>query len=357
MAGRDDDRISEMLQMATRNHGMPLEALWYDRTPVGLHFLLTHFDIPMIDPADWALTIDGGIGEPLTLGLEDLTAMPAVTVPVVMECAGNGRARLEPRPVGQPWLFEAVGQAEWTGVRLADVLEAARVSRETRDVVFRGADHGIDGGIEQHYERSLPLAEALRPEVILAHQVNGTPLPPQHGFPVRLIVPAWYGMASVKWLTRITASATPFRGYQQARAYRVRTSNEPGEPVTRILPRSLMVPPGIPDFHSRARFVDEGPIDLVGRAWSGHGEVVSVQVSTDDGASWKAALLEPAVSEHGWQRWAHRWEATPGPAVLCSRATDEAGLVQPDQPVWNAGGYEVNAVQRVPVQVRARQPI
>lgn len=353
MAVTEDGPTREDLQLATRNHGLPLEALQYDVTPVGLHFLLTHFDIPVIEPSAWNLVIDGYVSNPVTFTLAELAAMPTTTIPVLLECAGNGRARLEPRPAGQPWLFEAVGQAEWTGVRLADILDAAGIEDGTTEVVFTGADRGIDGGIDHHFQRSLPLSEALRPDVILAHLMNGLPLPPQHGYPLRLVVPGWYGMASVKWLTHITATTTAFEGYQQSRAYRVRTGEEAGEPVTRILPRSLMVPPGIPDFLTRARIVDAGQVALSGRAWSGHGEVVTVEVSIDGGASWGPALLSDSGAEHGWRSWSFIWEASPGRAVLCSRATDAAGNTQPDQPTWNARGYQVNAIQRVPVEVRA----
>ncbi len=355
MAVTEEGPTREELQLATRNHGLPLEALSYDVTPLGLHFLLTHFDIPLIDPRAWKLIIDGSVGNPVTLTLADLAAMPTMTIPVVLECAGNGRARLEPRPAGQPWLFEAVGQAEWTGVRLSDVLDTARIQEGTIEVVFTGADRGIDGGVEQQFQRSLPLAEALRPDVILAHRMNGEQLPPQHGFPLRLVVPDWYGMASVKWLSRITATTTAFDGYQQGRAYRMRVGEETGAPVTRVLPRSLMVPPGIPDFLTRARMVEAGPVALSGRAWSGYGEVVTVEVSTDGGDSWDRASLADSGAEHGWRGWSFNWEASPGRAVLCSRATDAAGNTQPDQPIWNARGYQVNAIQRVPVEVKAKR--
>ena len=177
-----------------------------------------------------------------------------MTLAVTMECAGNGRAALSPRPLSQPWLLEAVGTAEWTGTPLRGLLEEAGVDEGAAEVLFRGADRGVEGGEEQQYERSLPLAEALREEVLLAYAMNGEPLPPQHGFPLRLVVPGWYGMTSVKWLERITVLDRPFEGYQQARGYRLRqTPEEAGEPVSRMVPRSLMVPPGIPDFATRER--------------------------------------------------------------------------------------------------------
>src|SRR3712207_5675015 len=190
------------LALATRNHGLPLEALRYDVTPPGLHYVLTHFDIPAVDPGSWRLEIGGAVDRPLTLDLADLTARPAVTARVLRECAGNGRARLEPRPVSQPWLLEAVGTAEWTGTPLAPLLEEAGLSPDAVDVVFTGADHGVERGVEQDYSRGLSLAEAMRPDVLLVWAMNGAPLPPQHGAPLRLLVPGWYGMAHVKWLDR-----------------------------------------------------------------------------------------------------------------------------------------------------------
>ena len=208
---------------------------------------------------------------PLSLSLDELKARPARTLAVTMECAGNGRALTEPRALSQPWLLEAVGTAEWTGTPLAPILDEAGLDAEAIELVFTGLDRGVQGEVEHAYERSLPVAEALRDEVLLAYAINGQPLPPQHGFPVRLLVPSWYGMTHVKWLRSITAVDEPFRGWQQDVAYRLRQSeDEQGTPVTRILPRALMAPPGIPDFLSRTRFVAAGPTRARGPRLVGH---------------------------------------------------------------------------------------
>src|SRR5712691_4293758 len=182
------------LQLAVRNHSMPLEALRYAITPVGLHYLLIHFDIPAVDPNHWELSIGGRVRRHLRLNLEQLKARPSTTIAVTLECAGNGRARLSPRPLSQPWLEEAVGTAEWTGTPLRPLLDEAEPLDHAADVVFTGLDRGIQGDVEQQYERSLPIAECRRDEILLAYAMNGQPLAPQHGFPVRLIVPGWYGM-------------------------------------------------------------------------------------------------------------------------------------------------------------------
>lgn len=347
------DVTTEELQLAVRNHSMPLEALRYDVTPVGLHYLLIHFDIPFLDAADYALTIGGRVHKPMQLTLEEITTRPATTLAVTMECAGNGRARLSPRPMSQPWLCEAVGNAEWTGTPLAPVLEEAGLWSDAAGVVFTGADRGVQGGVDQWYERSLDLADATRPEVLLAYAINGRPLPPQHGYPLRLLVPGWYGMTSVKWLRAITVVDRPFEGYQQATAYHHRTSpDDPGVPVTRMLPRALMVPPGVPDFMTRTRFIELSAQVVEGRAWSGRGPVTRVDVSTDGGATWKTATLDEPASPYSWRRWTFRWDANgPGEYELCARATDAAGNTQPLEQAWNAEGVENNAVQRVRVVV------
>ncbi|MFE6177222.1 sulfite oxidase [Streptomyces sp. NPDC056464] len=346
--GRDE------LALATRNHGLPLEALRHDITPPGLHYVLTHYDIPYVpDGTPWHLALDGRVHRPLRLDLAGLRTFPPVTTRVTMECAGNGRALLTPRPVSQPWLVEAVGTADWTGVPLRLLLIEAGVDPSAVDVVFTGADHGVERGVEQDYQRALPLAVALgdEPEVLVAYAMNGAPLPPQHGRPLRLVVPGWYGMAQVKWLREITVVDEPFTGFQQAVAYRLRRhAEDEGEPVTRIAPRALLVPPGFPDFMSRARVVRPGPVDLEGRAWSGRAPVTRVEVSVDGGRTWEDAEPTPDDGQRwAWRRWRHRWTATPGEHVLSARATDAGGHSQPlDQP-WNRGGFANNLVQRVPV--------
>jgi DMSO/TMAO reductase YedYZ molybdopterin-dependent catalytic subunit len=271
-----------------------------------------------------------------------------------MECAGNGRALLEPRPLSQPWLTEAVGTARWRGVPLDALLKEAGPTPDAVDVLFAGLDRGVEAEVEQRYERSLPLAEAMQAGAVVAYEMNGAPIPPQHGFPVRLVVPGWYGMTNVKWLGEIAVLTEPFGGYQVANAYRFRrTEDEEGRPVTRMRPRSLMVPPGVPDFYSRTRVVDAGAVRLEGRAWSGRAPIVRVEVSGDAGATWTDAdLTHELEGPWAWCGWAASWHASPGEHVLCCRATDETGDTQPLEPEWNVGGYENNAVQRVPVVVR-----
>jgi DMSO/TMAO reductase YedYZ molybdopterin-dependent catalytic subunit len=341
------------LQLAVRNHSLPLEALRYPITPIGLHYLLTHFDIPRVEVSDWRLAIGGHVRRPLTLTLDEIKRRPAVSRAVTLECAGNGRANLSPRPVSQPWLFEAVGTAEWTGTPLRSLLEAAGPLDGAVEVVFTGLDRGVQGGVEQQYERSLSMADASREEVFLAYAINGQPLPPQHGFPLRLVVPGWYGMTQVKWLRSITVVTRPFRGYQQEPAYHVTSTwDELGEPVTRMLPRSLMVPPGIPAFMPRTRQLGLGPCVLEGRAWSGRGPIVRVEVSTDGGRSWADAQVGEDGGAFAWQPWRTAWDADQaGEYELCCRATDASGNVQPLTAPWNAHGVCNNQVQRIKVVV------
>jgi sulfane dehydrogenase subunit SoxC len=345
------DGISlEELQLAARNHGMPLEALRYPITPVGLHYLLIHYDVPVVDADRWSLAVRGD--RELSLGLDELRERPQVELTATMECAGNGRAHLDPRPISQPWLLEAVGTARWSGTSLRALLEEAGLREGAVEVLFTGLDRGVEGEIEQRFQRSLPLAEALRDDVLLAYEMNGSPLPPQHGFPLRLVVPGWYGMTNVKWLAEIELVDRPFDGYQQTWSYRLRQAeDEDGSPLGPMLPRSLVVPPGIPEFLSRERMLTAGECLLEGRAWSGHAPIESVEVSVDGGAGWATAELAESESRWAWRGWSYRWHAEPGHYVLCSRARDAAGNEQPLEPGWNLGGYANNAVQRILVTV------
>ena len=339
------------LQLAARNHGLPLELLREPITPAGLHYLLIHFDIPHVDADAWRLEVGGLVARPLSLSLADLRARPVRTLAVTLECAGNGRALIPDHNPSQPWVREAVGTAEWTGTPLAPILAEAGVDTSARNLIFTGLDRGIQGEIEHDYARGLSVEEALGEDVLLAYEMNRAPLPPQHGFPVRLLVPGWYGMAHVKWLSAITAIDAEFDGYQQAHTYRIMrdADDTDGPPVERMLPRSLLIPPGIPDFLTRNRRVTTGPIVLQGRAWSGQAQVERVEVSDDGGVTWAEAELEPPLGQYAWRGFSFAWDASPGECELCCRATDAAGNMQPLEPEWNYGGFCNNAVQRLHV--------
>ena len=347
----DGPLTPEELQLAGRNRGMPLEALRYDITPTGLHYLLIHFDIPAVDPGAWRLGLGGLVDNPVQLTLDDLRGRPSSTIPVTLECAGNGRARMHPRPLSNPWLFEAIGTAEWTGTPLGPLLDEAGLRADATELVFSGADRGVQGGNEHDYQRSLSIADARRPEVLLVYAMNGQPLQPQHGFPLRLIVPGWYGMASVKWLRTIEAVAEPFRGYQQGTAYHYKAdADDPGTPVSRIRVRALMSPPGIPDYFSRRRLVTAGSVAITGRAWGGRAPISRVEVGID--GEWADAALAPPIGDFAWCGWSFEWAATPGKHLLACRATDAGGDRQPLEAPWNYQGVGNNGVQSIAVTVR-----
>ncbi len=336
--------------LAARNSGMPLEALRHDVTPVGLHYCLIHFDIPTLDARTWRLEVGGLMQKPLSLSLEELRRMPARTERVTLECAGNGRAQVSPRYPSIPWIKEGVSTADWTGVPLAAVLRAAGLRTEAQDIVFWGADRGIDRATEHAFARSLVPADALQEDVLLAYAMNGQPLPPQHGFPLRLVVPRWYGMASVKWLARIEAIDRPFDGVQQAHSYHFRTvPGARGEPCRLMRVNALLVPPGIPDFYTRERMLGAGGVEIFGRAWSGAAPVTRVEFAVN--GRWRDAQLEAPGAEHAWRGWRANWEAAVGEHELACRATDATGSVQPLEPTWDVTGFGNNAVQRVAVRV------
>jgi sulfane dehydrogenase subunit SoxC len=348
----DERYYPDEVLLANRNKGMPLEALQYDTTPTGMHYLLVHFDVPLTEADGWTLTIDGLVDRPLTLSLADIKSRPAVSVPVTMECAGNGRALLDPRPISQPWRVEAIGTAEWTGTPLRDIVAEAGVKPDAVELVFTGRDRGVQGEVPQAYQRSLNIDDVMREEVLLAYEMNGRPLEPQHGYPLRLLVPGWYGMTSVKWLESIEAVAEPFEGYQMMDSYRYSDSKEEcGEAVTTQQVRALVTPPGVPDFFTRQRLVQQGRVTLTGRAWAGRNDVTRVEVSADGGKSWEDADLGDRPAPYAWRAWSYDWLAAPGRHILVVRASDSAGNSQPvDQP-WNYQGMGVNVCQRVEVLV------
>jgi DMSO/TMAO reductase YedYZ molybdopterin-dependent catalytic subunit len=320
--------------LKSRCHGHQMEGLAYPITPIGMHYLLIHYDIPQIDESTYRLNVRGLVDKPLSLDMQDIRSRPKVTMPVTMECAGNGRLnqkfRLWPHV---PWNNEAIGTAEWAGTPLRGVLEAAGLKDDAVDVVFTGLDKGIQGQQVQYFQRGLSVEQAMAEEVFLAYEINGQSLPPQHGFPLRLIVPGWLGMTNVKWLDSIEVIPTKFAGSQMMWYSFATNDDDPDRiPCTYMRVRSLMIPPGIPDFFTRYRYLDESPaVELRGRAWAGKSSIHSVEVSTDGGATWAPAKLGVPVGKFAWVEWSFTWEKpTRGRHVLRVRATDADGNKQLD---------------------------
>ncbi|HEX6367360.1 MAG TPA: sulfite oxidase [Longimicrobium sp.] len=332
------------------NEEAPLRALADPVTPVAHFYQRTNFLVPEIDPAAWTLCVGGAVRDPLALGLDELRAMPARTLAVTMECAGNGRSLVTPLPPGQPWKLGAVSTARFTGVPLRDVLQRAGVDARAVEVMFAGVDAGaVSPGRTVRFERSLPLERARHPDVLLAWEMNGEPLPPRHGYPLRLVVPGWYGVASVKWLTEIRVLDAPFDGHFQTERYIY--LGEPGvadgTPVTAMRVRALIVQPAEDE-----RLAPGAATVVRGAAWSGEAPVSRVEVSVDGGATWRDAHLGAAASPYSAVAWSIAWTpAHAGRHALLARASDAAGNVQPMEPVWNELGYGNNSVHRLEVEV------
>ena len=339
------------LGLANRNSGLLLETLKLDVTPIGAHYLLNHFDVPLLDTDTHQLVFAGAFDKPYTLSIGEIMALPQVTMPVTMECAGNGRAGMSPRSYSMPWMYEAVGTSQWTGTPLTPLIEKAKPANAVVEVSFVGADYGYDKGEGHFFGRSLTLKQLQELDVLLVHTMNGQPLLPQHGAPLRIIVPGWYGMASVKWLKQIEALTQPYDGFQQVKTYRYRDNeNDPGRPITTIRVKSLMAPPGVPDWISRKRLVKAGPVALIGRAWSGGGIAVT-KVEVEIAGVWHNAELENTSDRYAWTKWNYSWHAQPGEYTLRCRATDANGNVQPLDPPWDLAGFANNAAQSTKVFV------
>lgn len=351
-ATQPDIFAREEVRLANRNSGNLLESLDADITPLGMHYLLNHFDVPMLTADSHVVRFEGAFDAPFTLSVRDIRALPQVTRAVTLECAGNGRAGQTPRHYGMPWGEAAVGTYAWTGTPLAPLIARAKPRADVVDFAFFGADFGYDDAQGHFYGRSLSPRDLAELEVLLVTDQNGQPLLPQHGAPLRIVVPGWYGMASVKWLTRVEAMTQPFDGFQQIHTYRLRDSADvPGIPITTMRPRALLKPPGVPDWISRARLLDPGPTTLTGRAWSGAGLPIDrVEVLLD--GHWRDASLGAPKDTYAWTPWHIDWIATEGDHAMQVRATDAAGVTQPLASRANHGGFCNNAVQTTHVYVR-----
>ena len=314
-------------------------------------YVRNHFQIPKLDAADWRLNVGGLVDRPLSLSLRDLANMPSQSRVVTLECAGNGRWQLEPRVNGEQWNLGAVSTAEWTGTPLLEVLDRAGVKPGAVEVVFRGIDSGKVDGLDSpiRFERSLSLADARGAEVLLAYAMNGEPLPIEHGYPVRVIVPGWYGVASVKWLADIEVTGEPFQGHYQTGTYFYEWQRDGSivrEPVTLQRVRSLITEP---EADSE---IERGELALRGVAWSGAAPIARVDVSIN-GGPWMETRLVGESKRHSWQWWEYLLRVDePGTMEIQTRATDTAGRTQPVKPEWNRLGYGNNSIQKVCVHVR-----
>jgi DMSO/TMAO reductase YedYZ molybdopterin-dependent catalytic subunit len=320
-------------------------------TPNAAFYVRNHFAAPKCTAAEWRLVIAGALERSRELTYEELRALPSRTLLVTLECAGNGRAAMQPQAEGEPWRYGAASTAEWTGAPLRIVLEQAGLAPTVREIVIEGADRGYvaAAGKEIPFARSLPLDQALHPDTLLAYAMNGEPLPPEHGFPARLVVPGWYGVAAVKWVARIEAIAHSFRGFYQVERYIMahpKRGEDDATPLTKIAMRSLITTPVDSDTLPLGRHM------LRGLAWSGGASAHRVEVSVDGGVTWEDATWTSEPAQYAWRSWEYEWRAErAGEATLQCRTIDVAGNTQPAKPLWNRLGYANNAVQSVHVSV------
>src|SRR5215204_4442280 len=336
-----------MINPAPFNAEAPPEALADEITPVELHYVRSNFAVPS---HDGTLEVAGAVENPTKLTLDDLRAMPAVERAVTLECAGNGRLETRPLPVGEPWGDYAVSTARWKGALLCEVLEHAHPTADGVEVRFDGADHGAylkpvlaeTDQSDLRFVRSLTLAVATDPaaEILIAYEMNGEPLIPDHGAPFRLIVPYWYAVASVKWLKRIDVLVESFAGEFQTGHYIYQWPDRPHEAVGLMRVRARITDP------APGAVLPLGSYTVRGKAWSGTGPVTQVDVSLTGEGDWHPAQLEPRKGPYQWQGWSYVWDGNDvGRHTLRARATDAAGNTQPDVPPWNRLGYGNNAIE------------
>jgi DMSO/TMAO reductase YedYZ molybdopterin-dependent catalytic subunit len=335
----------------------PLAALSQPVTPTELFYVRNHFAQPTLEARTWRLSVTGAVERELTLSLDDLRRMTSRSVPMTLECAGNSRASLTPAVRGVQWANGAVSTGEWTGVSLIDVLNRAGLRANAVDVILEGADRGeitaeprTPGVV--HFARSLPLAKARQQSVLLAYRMGNADVPANHGFPVRAIVPGWYGMASVKWLTRIVVTDRAFNGYFQSLDYSIferRQGVVTVTPLSEMQVKSVIVSPT-----PMQRIAPNTETRVHGAAWTGESSISRVEVSADGGRTWSQARLLGEARDHCWRMWEFTWRtpAQAGRVTLKARATDARGNSQPLERDTDRRNYMINHVLPVEVDVR-----
>jgi len=333
-------------------------------TPTKSFYIRTHFPIPAIDRNAWWLNVEGEVEKPFGINFEELMTLQSVTIPVTLECAGNNRNFLEPKVKGVQWRLGAVGTAEWTGVPLSVLLSRAVPKPNACEVALEGADGGMledpkSPPGELKFARSIPLDKARR-DVLLAYKMNDSELPPEHGFPLRAIVPGWYAMASVKWLQRIIITDRPFTGYYQTidYAYWQRTDYghwQRGENIAELTPiTEMQIKAEIAQPAEGETVPANTSVSVRGAAWACDAEISKVELSTDGGATWNEASLVGELKPNAWRLWEFNWQtpSSPGMQTLIARATDSLGRTQPAHRDPDRGTYMINHLLPIEVEVK-----
>lgn len=351
----DDNRLVRVARPQDLETAVRDLASWI--TPNARFFVRSHFGPPSVESLkEWRLQVDGDVDRPLTLTLSDLKRFQEVTVPAVVQCSGNGRAFFRPRVPGAQWEKGAVGNAKWTGVRLADVLQRAGLGAKAKHVQLLGADRPLLPTVPL-FLRSIPIEKAMHRATLLAYEMNGEPLPLLHGAPLRLIVPGWAGDACVKWLTHLTVQEHEAEGFYMQTAYRMPVAPvQPGATVrpSEMVPVTEMVVKSIITRPSEGAMLSGETVQVEGVAFTGEGEIVRVEISTDEGEHWHDADLVGERAPYAWRLWRYVWKGTKsGRHTLWSRATDSRGHTQPLTTTWNPSGYLWNAVDAVRIGIKA----
>lgn len=335
------------------NQESPVHFLKKRHTPVEYFYRRNHFPYPLLT-AEWNywLQVSGHVYQPRFLHYNEILSMPAKSLIVPLECAGNKRSFFDPKVYGEQWEDGAMSQGKWTGVPLKDLLEKVGISRNSKEIVFEGADFGKKPGIQENipFVRSLPLEKALHPDTIIAYHYNDQPLSFEHGYPLRLIVPNWYAMASVKWLSKIEAIDHSFQGPFQTDDYVYyphKDTDKDQTPVTILHVNSTIQQP------TNLSILNTGTHKIKGIAWTGKGIITNIQLSFDKGETWVDAILKPMPDQkYAWVSWSYSWKVEQkGEYSIYSRAKDSSGRIQPLSPIWNRKGYGYNAVSKVTVKV------
>ena len=338
------------------NLEMPFENLDGFITATPNFYVRTHFPIPQIDKGKWRLRVEGEVNQPIEFDYQQLIALPSRTMPVTLECAGNNRDLLSTKVKGVQWGLGAVGTAEWTGIPLGVVLDRAGVKSSAREVILEGADQGEledpkapRGSVR--FARSIPLTKAKN-DVLLVYKMNGIDLPPEHGFPVRAIVPGWFAVASIKWLQRIIVSDSAFNGYYQTIDYAF--WKRQGENAELVPLQDMQVKAEISRPINGEAVAANSSVRVHGAAWSGGAEIAKVEVSVDGGKTWNAAKLDAKSVPNAWRLWEYKWQtpAKSGSCILIARATDSAGRTQPLDRDLDRGTYMINHLLPITVEVK-----